>query len=308
MQRRMPRRYELPDFNDTITASELKRARKDIQLDVMRTWFHANYEDPVENTPYETAEGGYIYIWGGPYEPFEELEAEFGGIVTEKVIQELADELREISWEWTGHPEYDDVDDYLFKSIASTSEHLKSFEESINKVEQLLTLEVQAPGDQHLFRLLFVNVITAVETYLSDLFISAVGSDKALLRRLVETTPEFKSEKISVSEVFKAAKEIEKRAHSYLIDVVWHHLNKVKPMFKDTLDLSFPDDMGGLFKAVLMRHDLVHRNGKTKEGGEHNISEEKVRTLIGQARKFVVSIDSQWTEKFKKVDGKNPDF
>lgn len=307
MHRRMPRRYDLPDFNDTITASKLKRARKDTQLDVMRTWFHANYENPVENTPYETAEGGYIYIWGGPYEPFEELEAEFGSTVPEKVIRELADELCAIAWEWTGHPEYDEVDDFLFKSIASTSEHHKSFEESITKVELLLALRVQAPGDQHLFRLLFVNVITAVETYLSDLFISAVDGDKALLRRFVETTPEFKSEKISVGEVFKAAEEIEKRARSYLMDVVWHHLNRVKPMFKDTLGLSFPDDMGGLFKAVLIRHDLVHRNGKTKGSGEHNISENNVRTLIEQARKFVVSIDTQWTDKSNGVDSQISD-
>jgi hypothetical protein len=63
MQRRKPRRYDRPDFEGTITASELRRTDRDTQLGVMRTWFHANYEDPVENTPYETAEGGYIYIW-----------------------------------------------------------------------------------------------------------------------------------------------------------------------------------------------------------------------------------------------------
>lgn len=294
MKRRPPRRYVRPDFDGTITASELKRSGRETQLDVMRQWFHANYEDPVENTPYESAEGGYIYIWGGPYEPFEELEAEFGGIVPEKVIQELADELREITWEWTGHPEYDDVDDFLFESIAETSEHHKSFEESLGNVERLLSVDVSAPGKQHLLRLLFVNVITAVETYLSDLFISTVGKDKALLRRFVETTPEFKTEKISVSEVFKTADEIEKKARSYLMDVVWHHLGRVKPMFKDTLDLSFPNDMRDLFKAILIRHDLVHRNGKMKDGGEHTISEANVRTLIEQAKKFVAHIDTQW--------------
>jgi hypothetical protein len=109
---------------------------------------------------------------------------------------------------------------------------------------------------------LFVNVITAVETYLSDLFISAVSKDKALLRRFIESTPEFKTEKVTLSEIFKTVEEIEKRARSYLLDVVWHHLNRVKPMFKDTLGLAFPKDMGDLFKAILIRHDLVHRNGR----------------------------------------------
>ena len=65
VKRRKPRRYDLPNSEGTITATELRRAGRDTQLDVMRQWFDANYEDPVENTPYETAEGGYIYIWGG---------------------------------------------------------------------------------------------------------------------------------------------------------------------------------------------------------------------------------------------------
>lgn len=297
MKRRTPRRYDLPEYSGTITASDLRRAKKETQIDVMRTWFEANYEDPVENTPYESAEGGYIYIWGGPYDPLEELQDEFGGLVSDKVIEQLADELSDITTDWTGRPGYGDVDDYLFESIAQSSEHQKSFEEAITNVENLLSLHVQGPQQKHLLRLLYVNVITALETYLSDLFISTVSKDKELLRRFVETTPEFKSEKIPLSEVFKAAEEIEKKARSYLMDVVWHHLNRVKPMFKDTLDLSFPDDMNDLFKAVLIRHDLVHRNGKKKDGGEHDISGNEVKTLIQWSRSFVDHIETQWAKK-----------
>jgi hypothetical protein len=297
MPRRKPRHYPLADGEGSMTATEVRRAGHDSQLEVMRTWFYANYEDPVENTPYESAEGGYMYIWGGPYDPEEELQDEFGGLVPDKVIEELADELRDVSPEWTGHPEYDDVDQYLFLSIAQTTEHQKSFDKSIVNVEHLLRLKVTGDQREPLLRLLYVNVITAVETYLSDIFISAVGNDKTLLRRFVETTPEFKSEKVSVSEVFKAIEEIEKKARSYLMDVVWHHFNRVKPMFKDTLDISFPDDISDLFKAVLIRHDLVHRNGKTKDGGEHKISEKTVKNLIEQSRAFVAHLDKQWTNK-----------
>jgi len=251
-----------------MTANELQRSSRDTQIDIMRNWFHANYEDPVENSPYESAEGGYLYIWGGPYDPEEELQNEFSGLVPDEVIEELANEFRDISWEWTGHPEYEEVDNYLFNSIAQTTEHNKAFEESIANVESLLAINVSEQEQKHLLRLLYVNVITAVETYLSDLFISAVGNDKSLLRRFVETTPEFKSEKISVSDVFKNIEDIEKKSRSYLMDVGWHQLRRVKPMFNDTLGISFLDDMGDLFNAVLVRHDLVHRNGKKKDGCE----------------------------------------
>lgn len=46
-------------------------------IDEMVAWFLANYEDPAENTPYVSKEGGYQYIWGGPYDAGEALADEF---------------------------------------------------------------------------------------------------------------------------------------------------------------------------------------------------------------------------------------
>jgi hypothetical protein len=289
----------LPNSEGSVTATELRRSSHNIQLEVMRTWFYSTYEDPAEITPFESAEGGYIYIWGGPYDPEKELHDEFGGLIPDMCIEELATELRDICWEWTPHPECDDIDDYFFESIAQTTEHRESFNEAIANVEHLLTSDAIGTWKKYLLRLLYVNVITILETYLSDLFISAVGNDRSLLRRFVETTPEFKSEKISVSEVFKAVEDIEKMARSYLMDVVWHHLSRVKPMFKETLDIKFPNKMEILFKAVLVRHDLVHRNGKKKDGGEHDISVEIITELIKEAGEFVSHIDKQWPEGLK---------
>lgn len=313
MTRSKPRRYDLPDYNGTITASDLRRSGRTTQIEVMRNWFHANYEDPVENTPYETAEGGYIYIWGGPYDPYEELEAEFGEIVPDKVISELALELSDISSEWTGHPNGSDVDDYLFDSIASFTKHLESFQSSILNIKQLLKTQVDKSSEQCFRRLLYVNVITALETYLSDFFISSISSDHSLLRRFVETNPDFKAEKISISEVFKASEQIEKRVRTYLVDVVWHHLPRIKPMFLDTLGVEFPPDISGLFKAVLVRHDIVHRNGRAKDGHEHVLDEKDITDLLNIAESFALGIETRWQQancnnSQPATSGDPPDF
>jgi hypothetical protein len=55
--------------------------------------------------PYESAEGGYQYIWGGPYNARVALESEFGGIASETLIIEVAEELDDICWEWSGRPD-----------------------------------------------------------------------------------------------------------------------------------------------------------------------------------------------------------
>lgn len=84
-----------------VSRSQFRRMRKAEKREGMLQWFSQNYEDPAENTPYESAEGGYQYIWGGPYEARDELYVQFGGIVPEQLIEEVAQEIeRHGSFHW----------------------------------------------------------------------------------------------------------------------------------------------------------------------------------------------------------------
>ena len=59
----------------------------------MLNWFHSNYENPVEHTPFESREGGYIYIWGGPFNAREELEDVFSDHVPKEALDDLISEF-----------------------------------------------------------------------------------------------------------------------------------------------------------------------------------------------------------------------
>ena len=80
--------YDL-ETERSFTPNKLKGATPEIQKSAMRHWFNSNYENPANRTPYESREGGYIYIWGGPYDAREELESEFGEFVSRELIEEL---------------------------------------------------------------------------------------------------------------------------------------------------------------------------------------------------------------------------
>jgi hypothetical protein len=257
----------------------------------MRHWFHQHYTDPVENTPYESAEGGYIYIWGGPYDPREELEDEFSGVAREIAIEELAEELREITWEWTGNSDEQAVDDYFFETIARSTPAL-AYHASILNIERLIDARVDADVQQILLRLLYANVVTALEIYLSDVFISKINSSSDLLRSFVEKNKDFHGEKFPISQVFRVRDEIEQKVKTYLTELVWHRLDKVKPLFEDVLLIDFPLDLKDLFKAIIIRHDIVHRNGKTPEGVERTITKEEIAALIGTVNQFVDHIET----------------
>jgi hypothetical protein len=61
----------------------------DEMVKTMVKWFFENFEDPAEETPFESAEGGYQYIWGGPYNANEELQAAFCPTLDDPAFEQL---------------------------------------------------------------------------------------------------------------------------------------------------------------------------------------------------------------------------
>lgn len=51
-------------------------------------------------------------------------------------------------------------------------------------------------------------------------------------------------------------------------------------MYRDVLQVSFPENASAVYVAVVIRHDIVHRSGKTKGGKTHNLRESDVEKLF----------------------------
>ncbi|MGR4844944.1 hypothetical protein ACIPSK_20395 [Rhizobium sp. LARHSG275] len=86
---------------DELTASQFRRLSRVRKIASMVEWFFDNFEDPAEKTPHASSDGGYQYIWGGPYDASEELYSHFGDVATEELIQAAVDEVqRDGLFEW----------------------------------------------------------------------------------------------------------------------------------------------------------------------------------------------------------------
>ena len=131
-------------------------ADREAQLEMMREWFFQHFENPAERTPYESREGGYQWIWGGPYHAREELGSEFSGVVPDDVIKELADELSQDCWEWAPTPSREDYDDFLVEDIALITEYHNNFGSAILDIKSLLRTEVDGSVANCFYRLLCI--------------------------------------------------------------------------------------------------------------------------------------------------------
>jgi hypothetical protein len=87
----------------------------DNRVEAMMGWFLENFEDPAHSLPYESREGGYQWIWGGPYDAEEELQQAFDDYATPEEIKEAVERIQsDGTYEWSvaGHRIQDEPDDY----------------------------------------------------------------------------------------------------------------------------------------------------------------------------------------------------
>jgi hypothetical protein len=279
---------------------DFDKVDREEQLEVMESWFRAHYEDPAERTPYESAEGGYIWVGGGPYDPHEVLYGEFSGQVAEDAIEELAKKLTSEMPEWAPVPDEDFYKERYWDFLGANRDALATYREALAGIDQVLAT---LPGDvaPRVFPLLFANVITSVEVYLFDTFANAVLGDPLLLRRFVETTDEFQKRQVRYSDIFSHTESAPAAVKEYLVGVLWHNIAKVKRMYQDALQIDL-GDVGDLGRAIAVRHDIVHRNGRTTDDRRVAIANPEVRNALRIARQLEERVEGQHYERYAPRD------
>lgn len=282
--------YYHPDYTHPLSPKDVASADKETQIEIMRTWFFDNFENPAESTPYE---GEYIYIWGGPYDARDELESAFHDIVSIDTIDKLVSELEDEGPDWAGRPTESDYDDYYLSVIRSNVNYYDTFVENVKTVKSLLKIDMSKELKPYYFNMIFLNVITILETYLSDAFINTTLADKKNIRKLVESNDDFIRQKMNLSDIFSRMEKIEDEIKDYLSNLIWHNIEKVKINYKNTLGIDFPADYKKIYKSIGIRHDIVHRNGRGKDGKEILLTLGDIKDLIAEVSSLVKFIDKQ---------------
>lgn len=194
--------------------------------------------------------------------------------------------------------EIDDPYDYELDAILSNTKFKETFDEEILKIESLNELVISDDKQRRLLKgNLYVSVITAMEAYLSDAFINTIDKkDEKYLRNFVGSFKSYQEKKIKLSEIFIHHDKIKNEAIKDLKDITFHNLEQAKYLYSKTLNVNYPEELGEYFKIIEKRHDLVHRNGKTKEGDDVIVSPENLSNTILKVSELIGFIDAQIAE------------
>lgn len=214
--------------------------------------------------------------------------SEFEDVAPSAVIERLAAKFADECHEWDG------LDDGSFSADLFTNDlYYRNFDQVLSDVDVLLTLNVTIALQDTLYRLLYAQVVTAMETYLADAFTTVTLSDPKFVRAFVQSNPDYKKRMAPLADVLAHTDGILGHVTTSLQEVMWHNLSKALNMFLATLAVkpgARPDHM---LRAIPKRHDIVHRNGKTKDGDDIMITKDDVANLAAAMREFIDDINNQ---------------
>lgn len=190
----------------------------------------------------------------------------------------------------------DELDYYISQqidTIIQSTNYIIQFKAEIENLKKINSIELEIVELQEtLQRQIYSGAITCLEDYLSTTLIQKVLNDEKYFKQFVKTFKSIKNRKFDLSEIYDKMDGLRDVVKKELAEVIYHDLPKVRGMYKDTLEIEFPS-ISDLMEIVSNRHDMVHRNGKNKNGEKIEISREVVSSVIEKVEKFVQEIEDE---------------
>ena len=147
-------------------------------------------------------------------------------------------------------------------------------------------------GDELHRGLYFSNIISLMEKYLLDLFISEISNDRNKVVKLA-THPRFKTQSVKLT--YALNNSIENYTINSMKNIVWHRLNDIDIFYKTVLNIRF-NITSKLLKKLTIRHHIVHRNCHDTNGGKVYISQETLQQCIDEVNLFIKDIDKKYCQ------------
>lgn len=159
-----------------------------------------------------------------------------------------------------------------------------------NSTEELRSI---LDGPSYIRRLIYSNVITALETFLSDFLIAWIRADTKKAENLAERSKTIKENKYTLAMLFTCTKSPLELLEEILGDLTFHNFVRADELYKATFEVGLPK-WGTLAPAIENRHDIVHRNGVPRGKNDALVfSKKEVLALISEVQKFALEIISR---------------
>lgn len=176
---------------------------------------------------------------------------------------------------------------------------IRNYDKAIDDIITLSNLKIDEMDQRLLYRMLFANVYSSMEAFLQDICVYYLMKEQKYKEAFLKSQESLSKEKINLSEIFDKINQVDYKILNAVESTVFHRLSpEIRPLFKNTFGISFPD-YEYIDDNLTIRHDIVHRNGYSKDKSKfHIISKDQLSELIEEVDKFVHALFDEF-EKLK---------
>lgn len=281
-------------------------------------WFLTFFDDPAHETPYVSSEGGYLYIWGGPYDAAEQIQYAFAGLADEEAINLAIEYLEQSCLEWAPssfHPSQLEAAREYHEEAESEwirkTGPLKIFEEAEEQIRDAIgNFPFEGERKQFLMRMLYAQSYSIIESFLYDRLKLILKNNEKILINFCKNNNKLKKISYSPYQVILGKIDILKVSVEILEKEIFHRFDSVLKIYEQACDAEFQksnftkESLQKLESGLPLRHDCVHRNGHSHDGEIQEISLEKIEEILESAKVFVGEIE-QFVESCYGLDSEN---
>ncbi|HFF9520081.1 TPA: HEPN domain-containing protein [Serratia marcescens] len=169
--------------------------------------------------------------------------------------------------------------------------HLDIFKNYSSALEAVLSLN-SIENNETLIKMQVAYSVTILESCLSEMLKSVVLSSDRYIRNAVSHVKGLNDTTVSLKEILDDGSIIEKRVMNFFSDILYHQIPKVLNIYEVVLQAKQPKEnrLGELVKLIKLRHDIVHRDGKTIEGKRIPLTSNDVDNSVNLVRVFLTIV------------------
>jgi len=144
-------------------------------------------------------------------------------------------------------------------------------------------------------RMVFVQQVSALESYLGDTLVNRVLESNEALQNMLNKDKDLKNTKLPLTNISKNPNIVLDTVQKHLQKILYHNLAKVEALYKIAFNIDiWPDDKTKkkIFDSIQYRHVCVHRNGRNKKGEELEVfTTEYVSDILETTLRFTKHIN-----------------
>lgn len=185
--------------------------------------------------------------------------------------------------------EQEEYDYYLYLTLNDVD---KIFEQEISNLKKLLKNSRVDSNNPTFCKMIYAHAVTILEVYLEDMVKALIISNEDFLKNTIKNVKPFSDTKFKLGEISLEQDGIKKFVLRKLSENIFHDIPKAIKIFSGIIESKLSVNIENVCAITSKRHDIVHRNGKNKEGDTLEIDEASADLSIKTVESFAKELRS----------------